>query len=157
MPLHDAFDQPQTQPSAYLFLGGKKRFEKLGSNCMWDARSRICHREPDARPSVVIPLSCPGNSQANLSASGDGVDAVAEEVGNQMANLIGYRINLRVIPDLFTDVDGFVPGSGGKDRNEPIQYWSDPDGRGLFGFAVEPQALRDVRSCAGRARFFCSA
>jgi hypothetical protein len=90
MSFDDAFGQPQAQPGSYFFFRGKKRLEKLGSNCLWDSRARICHGEPYPRSSVPVPLCCWRDSQANLSTSRDGVDTVAQEIGNELANLINH-------------------------------------------------------------------
>jgi hypothetical protein len=110
----DAFGQPQAQPGSYLFFRGKKRLEELGSNCLWDPGARICHREPYPRSSLPVPLCCCRDSQANLSTSGDGINTVAQEIGNELADLIGHRINLGITSDLSADIDRFISCPGTK-------------------------------------------
>ena len=122
---------------------------------MRDPRTGIYCGQSDPGSLAPNPLSCSRNSHANLSAGRHGVDAVAQEIGDELPNLIGYRINLGVIPDLSLDIDSFIPGPGGKERNELVSNWSQSDGLGLLRFSVEPQALlRQVRDT--RKLTFCS-
>src|SRR5689334_13391166 len=147
MSFDDSFGQPQAQPSSYFFFRGKKRLEKLGSNCLWDSRARICHGEPYPRSSLPVPLCCWRDSQANLSTSCDCVDTVAQEIRNELADLIGHRINLGITSDLSADIDRFISCSGSKNGDDLVQYEADSYWFGSFRFAVEAESLlRQVRN-----------
>ena len=83
---------------------------------------------------------------SNETTGADSIDAVAEKIGDQLTDLTGYGIYLRIPSDLRANLNSLVPGARLEERDERAHHWTDPYDRRSFCFAIKAKSLpREMR------------
>lgn len=76
--LHNSLADPETQPSSDIFLRGKKRFKKLRTDRVRNARPGI-ENSNENTGNACRPLFSSRNSNPDLAPAFDSVNAIAQD------------------------------------------------------------------------------
>src|SRR6185312_8882939 len=105
----DPFRDPKAEPCAGVRLGGEEGLEELLANAGGNSGSVIGDREADTGLFAAGPAARGADANLYAAAGCDGIDAVAEQVRQDLANFARDSADLRVIADFGVDLHALIP------------------------------------------------
>src|SRR5579864_6107115 len=85
-----AVGQPKSQPGAFEFFGGKKRFQYAVAQLFWNARTFVMDGKNHARNAMRAAFT---DADAKAAVVWRSVNGVADQVGKNLAQLAGESVD----------------------------------------------------------------
>src|ERR1700731_200068 len=85
--LHDFLRHPQSQPGAYVLLGGVEGFKTLLAMLRRNATAGVSNYDPSSGPVRVVQLLALAHTDTQRASLRQGVDGVGDQIRNYLPDL----------------------------------------------------------------------
>ncbi len=111
MPLDNIFADPQAQTCSDIFLGGDEWFEQPRANLRCNTGTVVDDRETHSLPTFALHRTSGGDTNSDSPVLVDRIDAVAEQVCQELANFSRDSEDLGIAFHLGLDRNALIANS----------------------------------------------